>query len=123
MLYNKEVNISKIDVINAAKKLSDFYKLIIEDKSDESLNGSGRRYLARKTGFGKMKTCMLCIAVNNNCFDCIWKIQKGCINTNYIAISKSKNLNELKHHLSERIKMIDHKINLFETFYKEKQSL
>ena len=112
-----------VNNLKEAKELLEKYKSItleqLEKIYDEVDLKWGDAVLSEITGFGKTNSCILCLAVNEVCEDCVYsfRIQERsvpCLDKIYNEISKAKNAEDLFVAIQKRINYLSNVINYCE---------
>lgn len=109
--------------LKEAKELLEKYKSITLEQlkkafeEDPSLDGGD--IIHHITGFGDPATCMLCLAVNEICTNCIYCFRLSedhmpCLDTIYNEICFSENAEDLFKAVQKRISYLTHVIQFHE---------
>lgn len=104
-------------MIKAAKELIQEYKNITLEQLEKLYENfeDGKNVLHEITGFGYIKTCILCIYAESRCENCIhkynpnWKNKKefSCTNDSYNKMSNAKDADALYKAIQKRIKYLE----------------
>lgn len=112
-----------VNNLKEAKKLLEKYKSItleqLEETYDEVALKWGDEVLNEITGFGQTDSCMLCIAVNEVCKNCIYSFRlpsesSPCIDEIYDEMCCALNAEDLFAAIQKRISYLTHIIEWYE---------
>lgn len=110
--------------LKEAKKLLEKYKSItleqLEEAYDEEyLTKTGNVILNKITGFGETSSCILCLAVNEVCENCIYsfRLQERhvpCLDKTYDEICNAESAEQLFTAIQNRISYLNNVIQWYE---------
>ena len=113
-----------VNNLKEAKELLEKYKNITleqleEAYGDEFLFKMGDEVLNKITGFGKTDSCMLCLAVNEVCKNCIYSLRlpsesAPCIDEIYDEMCNAMDAEGLFTAIQKRISYLTHIIEWYE---------
>lgn len=112
-----------VNNLREAKELLEKYKSItleqLEEAFEENPYSVGVEIINEITGFGRLTTCMLCLAVEGLCRNCIYSFRYSegiipCVDITYSAIYHATNAKNLFAAIQKRINYLTHVIEYYE---------
>lgn len=113
-----------VNNLKEAKELLEKYKSITLEQLEEAYNGEflfgmGDEVLNEITGFGRNDSCMLCLAVNEVCENCIYSFRlpsesAPCIDGIYDEMCNALNAEDLFVAIQKRISYLTKVIKWYE---------